>query len=138
MIRERLLDELLSPQFRRFLLAGGSAACINLVSRALFERFVPYSLAVLLAYLTGMLTAYVLARRFVFPDSQRTHAEASARFVIVNIFGIAQTWVASIALGEHALPALGFVTHAHAIGHLIGVGVPVFTSFVAHRFWTFR
>jgi hypothetical protein len=33
---------------------------------------------------------------------------------------------------------MGITTRAEAIGHLVGVLVPVFTSYIAHRRYTFR
>jgi putative flippase GtrA len=102
-----------------------------------YDRFMPYSAAILVAYLTGMATAYLLARRYVFTDSLRGHGESTFRFAVVNAFGILQTWLVSIALGDHLLPAIGVTSHAHDLAHLVGVATPVFTSFIAHRRWTF-
>lgn len=138
MLRTSVINEFLSPQFRRFLITGGIAACVNIGSRMLYDTVLPYSAAIVVAYLTGMATAYLLARRYVFTDTDRRHLEGSFRYAIVNVFGIAQTWLVSMFLGEHALPALGITNHAHDIAHIVGVGAPVFTSFVAHRYWTFR
>jgi putative flippase GtrA len=133
----RVIDEFLSPRFRRFLLAGGLAACVNVGSRMVFDHFMPYAVAIALAYCAGMATAYTLTRKYVFNETQRAHSEASLRFVIVNVLGFAQTWVVSIGLGDYAFPSLGLIAHAHDLAHLIGVGTPVITSFIAHRYWTF-
>lgn len=137
MLGASLIDEFLTPQFRRFLITGGIAACVNVGSRMLYDRFMPYSAAIVLAYLSGMFTAYLLARKYVFSDSERRHGESSFRFAIVNVFGVLQTWLVSIALGDHVLPAIGVTAHAHDLAHLAGVAAPVFTSFIAHRRWTF-
>lgn len=132
-----MIGQYLTPQFRRFLLTGGLAACVNVGSRMLFDVLLPYTAAITLAYLCGMATAYLLARRFVFTETQRRHRESTVRFAVVNALGFLQTWSVSLVLGNHLLPALGLVTHAHDLAHLIGVGAPVFTSFAAHRYWTF-
>lgn len=137
MLGATVIDEFLTPRFRRFLVTGGIAACVNIGTRMLYDRFMPYGAAIVLAYLTGMATAYLLARRYVFADSERKHAQSSFRFAVVNVFGILQTWIVSVGLGDHVLPSLGFTRHAHDIGHLVGVVTPAFTSFVAHRRWTF-
>jgi len=133
-----MLTDFLQPQFRRFLVTGGIAALINLGSRIAYNQAVSYSTAIVLAYLTGMVAAYVLARRFVFTDSNRSTAASAPRFVIVNLFAIVQTWAVSIVLAEHVLPGLGIVRFAHALAHAVGVVVPAFTSFLGHRRWTFR
>jgi len=132
------MNDFLTPQFRRFLITGGIAAGVNIGSRVLYDMFMPYSLAIVLAHFTGMATAYLLARRYVFTESKRQHLEGSIRYAIVNVAGVAQTWLVSMILAEYALPALGVIDHAHDIAHVIGVGAPVFTSFAAHRYWTFR
>jgi putative flippase GtrA len=131
------IDGATTSQFRRFLVAGGVAACANVGSRALFEHVVPYRVAVVLAYLVGMLVAYALTSTFVFMSESRRHGESSARFVLVNFLGMAQTWIVSVGLGDHLLPRIGVTEHAHAVAHLAGVATPVFTSFVLHRAWTF-
>jgi putative flippase GtrA len=132
-----MIKMFLTPQFRRFLMTGGFAAAVNLGSRYLLDRVFPFVTAVVLAYLLGMLTAYVLARRFVFTDSQRHHLDSSLRFALVNVLGLLQTTVVSIGLANHLFPALGFSWHAHDVAHLAGVAAPVFTSFVAHQRFTF-
>ena len=38
----------------------------------------------------------------------------------------------------HALPAIGLTRFVPEIAHLCGVAVPVFTSFIGHRLWSFR
>ena len=53
-------------EFLLFLITGGVAALVNVVSRVGFSQLLRFELAVLLAYGVGMLTAYVLARKFVF------------------------------------------------------------------------
>lgn len=131
------MNEILRPEFARFLLTGGFAALVNLGSRAVFQRFIPFLPAVALAYLCGMAVAYTLARKFVFTDAGTSTAESSFRFVVVNLLGIAQTTVVSWFLHDHALPALSVTFHPSTIAHLVGVATPVFTSFVAHRRWTF-
>ncbi len=138
MFRSGALNDFLTPQFRRFLITGGIAAGVNIGSRLLYDLFLPYSVAIVIAHFTGMATAYLLARRYVFTESRRQHLEGSLRYTVVNIAGVAQTWLVSMFLGNHALPALGVTSHAHDIAHVIGVAAPVFTSFLAHRYWTFR
>ena len=133
-----MIETFLSAQFRRFLMTGGFAAGVNLGSRYLLNRVLPFGVAVVVAYLLGMLTAYLLARKYVFTDSQRRHLKSSLRFALVNVLGIIQTSVVSLGLANHVFPALGFSWHASDFAHLAGVAAPVFTSFVAHQRFTFR
>ena len=44
-----------------FLLTGGIAAAVNFGSRIVYSNWLGFSTAVVLAYITGMITAFVLA-----------------------------------------------------------------------------
>ena len=126
------------PQFARFIVAGGIAAVVNVVARKLLAPSMSYSAAIILAYLLGMLTAYVLTRRYVFGPGTGSTAQSAFRFAAVNAVAIAQTWGVSLLLARHVLPALGIQRHAEDLAHLVGVAVPIATSYIGHRAWTFR
>ena len=51
-------------QFVVFIVTGGVAALVNFLSRILFNQWLSFSSSVILAYLCGMVTAYVLAKSF--------------------------------------------------------------------------
>jgi putative flippase GtrA len=124
-------------RFTRFLLTGGVAAIVNLVSRYFLNFLISFASAVAVAYLFGMVTAYVLGRLFVFERSGRTVADEFWRFTVVNLFAAAQVWVISVGLGEYVFPASGFRWHPLDVAHLIGVAAPVFTSYLGHRHFSF-
>ena len=67
-----MIKQFMSHQFLLFLLTGGAAAAVNFGSRILYNVWIPFSYAVILAYLTGMVTAFVLAKLFVFKASQQS------------------------------------------------------------------
>ncbi len=124
-------------QFLKFLVTGGIAALINLLSRYALNFVMSFEAAVVVAYLLGMTTAYLLARRFVFDASGRSVASEVRRFVLVNIVALGFVWVISVGLARVVFPAVGMTWHANDIAHLIGVLVPAVTSFIGHRFYTF-
>lgn len=127
-----------SRQFLAFLVTGGIAALVNFASRILLSRSLDFSLAVILAYVLGMVTAFVLAKFFVFTGSQQTVRKSALFFVLVNLVAILQTWGISLLLAYHVLPAMGIRMYAPEIAHAIGIVVPVFTSYLGHKYWTFR
>lgn len=129
---------MLSAQFIRFVLAGGIAAAANYGSRFLFSTWMPYPAAITCAYLVGMTVAFLLMRQYVFSAAGQSMLPQVIKFAIVNMLALLQTLVASLVLARWALPALGMQQHVEAIAHLVGVVVPVFTSFVGHRQATFR
>lgn len=127
-----------SRTFLLFLLTGGFAAAVNWTSRIVYNLWLPYSYAIVLAYLTGMVTAFVLAKMFVFTKSNRSTSQSAVIFTLVNIAAVAQTWAVSVVLAYYVLPAMGITWHAKEIAHFVGVVVPVFTSYVGHKRFTFR
>jgi putative flippase GtrA len=132
------LPVLLTPQFVRFLFAGGIAAGANYGSRFLFSRWVDYERAIVLAYLVGMLIAFMLMRGHVFDAKSRALCPQIAKFVGINVLAVLQTLIISVVLARWLLPAWGIVDHAEASAHLVGVLVPVVTSYFGHKLLTFR
>jgi putative flippase GtrA len=125
-------------EFILFLITGGLAALINIVSRIGFSTVVRFELAVLLAYGLGMLTAYLLARRFVFVDSRTSIRRSFAAFALVNLFAVLQTWLVSVGLRNWLLPLLGVVVFRDLLAHGIGVAVPVVSSYFGHKHISFK
>jgi putative flippase GtrA len=85
-------------RFASFAVTGGIASVCNLSARFLLSRVMRYELAVLFAYLVGMIVALVLARSFVFVKSGTDWHAQLARFALVNVFGFAQVWLVSVGL----------------------------------------
>ena len=133
-----MIQQFKSRQFLVFLLTGGTAAAVNFGSRIVFSLWLNFSTAVILAYITGMVTAFVLAKLFVFKDSQQSIHRSAVFFMLVNLVAVFQTWVISIGLAYYALPSLGVTSFVQEIAHAVGVAVPVFTSYIGHRRWSFR
>ena len=129
---------MITPQFMRFLVAGGMAAGANFGSRFVFSNFFSYGVAVFFAYLVGMLVAFLLMRGHVFNASQGPLALQVAKFVGVNLVAVLQTLAISLLLARWVLPSVGIREHAEVIGHLVSVLVPVVTSYFGHKFLTFR
>jgi putative flippase GtrA len=124
-------------RFVLFVLAGGTAALVNILSRVALNWLMPYEVAIIVAYLCGMTTAYLLNRYFVFAASGRGVASEYTRFALVNLAAVAQVWIVSVGLARLAFPAIGFTWHAETVAHVIGVAIPVFTSYLGHKHFSF-
>jgi putative flippase GtrA len=124
-------------EFGRFLVTGGVAAGVNVGARWLLSHAMVYEIAVVVAYLVGMATAYALTRLFVFERSGRAMVDEAVRFALVNAVALVQVWVVSVGLARLAFPAVGFAWHAEDIAHLIGVAIPAVTSYFGHRHFSF-
>ncbi|MEB2848294.1 GtrA family protein [Endobacterium cereale] len=132
-----LIRHYLSKPFIRFAISGGIAAAVNILSRIAFSQVISYSVAVVIAYLFGMTTAYVLMKLMVFEKSGQCVHQEYIRFALVNAVAFAQVWLVSMALARYLLPAIGVDTHAETIGHVIGVLSPIATSYFMHKYFTF-
>jgi putative flippase GtrA len=124
-------------RFALFVLAGGIAAGVNIVSRIALNYAMPYEAAIVVAYLAGMTTAYLLNKFFVFEASGRSAGSEYLRFALVNLAAVAQVWIVSVGLARLVFPAIGFAWHAETVAHVIGVAVPVFTSYLGHKHFSF-
>lgn len=121
-----------------FLLTGGTAAAVNFGSRILYNYWFDYSTSIIIAYLTGMVTAFVLARLFVFTESSLDWHRSAIIFTLVNVVAVAQTWAISMGLAYYVLPGIGVTRFAPELAHAAGVAFPVFTSYLGHKYWSFR
>jgi putative flippase GtrA len=133
-----VIREFVSRQFLIFLLTGGTAAAVNFGSRIIYNHWFGFSTSVVLAYITGMITAFVLARLFVFTETRQGIHRSALFFCLVNLVAVAQTWAISIALAFYILPSLAVTRFVPEIAHAIGVAFPVFTSYLGHKRWSFR
>jgi putative flippase GtrA len=124
-------------QFLSFLITGGIAALVNLGTRIAFNFVIPFEVAVIMAYLCGMTTAYVLARQFVFDRSGRAVYDEYLRFALVNLVAVAQVWIVSVGLADIVFPRIGFDWYPYTMAHLVGVVVPLFTSYIGHKRFSF-
>lgn len=129
---------MLSNQFFLFLCTGGFAAAVNFGSRVLYSQCVNFSSAIVFAYITGMITAFVLAKLFVFREATNSVSKSAFYFILVNLAAVIQTWAVSMLLAKYGLPLLGITQYVEEISHFIGVIVPVFTSYIGHKRLSFR
>lgn len=127
-----------SKQFFLFLITGGAAAAVNFMSRILYNLWTTFSTAVILAYITGMITAFILMKLFVFKDSKRPIKHSLWIFALVNLAGLVQVWGVSMSLDYYFFPWMGMTFYPEAISHFIGISIPVFTSYLAHKYWSFK
>ncbi len=125
--------------FVRFVLCGGVAACVNFALRWLLSHWLSYPAAIVLAYLAGMVTAFLLFKVFVFNRAQSKRAPREALgFIAVNVFSLLQTLGISLWLAGHVFPRLGMGFYPYEIAHGIGLASLTITSFWGHKCLTFK
>lgn len=126
----------LSREFLKFVVAGGTAAAVNFLSRIVLNYFLSFEVSVILAYIVGMATAYILTRLFVF-HSDASIASSSTKFVIVNIAAVLQTYFVSVYLYRF-LQEYSSISYQKELAHFAGISIPVFTSYLGHKYWSFK
>ena len=128
----------MTRRFLRFLVAGGIAAAANVLSRIAFSLVMPLAPAVVLAYCVGMLVAFLLMRAHVFEPSASRVSRQVGFFIGVNVAAVLQTLVVTLALARWLLPAMGVKQAVETIAHVVGVCVPIATSYLGHKHLSFR
>lgn len=123
-------------EFLRFLGVGGIAALANLVSRYFLDFFLPFEVAVVLAYLVGMVVGFFLFQRMLF-GGKGVEARRVMRFIWVNIFGATLAWAVSSIMARIILPAIGWEWHMFEVAHLFGVAAPAISSYFLHKHYTY-
>jgi putative flippase GtrA len=83
-------------------------------------------------------TAYTLAKIFIFERSGHGISTEFQRFVFVNVISLAVVWCVSVGLAIYLFPWVGFRWHADTVAHVIGVASPAVFSYYGHKHYTFR
>ena len=78
-----------------------------------------------------------MAQHRLSKSRRQRDASEYTRFALVNLAAVAQVWVVSVGLARLVFPAIGFTWHAEIVAHVIGVVVPVFTSYLGHKHFSF-
>jgi putative flippase GtrA len=73
----------------------------------------------------------------VFTQSSQSVQRSAIFFVMVNGVAVLQTWAISMAL-YYLLPMAGVTRWVPEIAHAVGVVVPVFTSYLGHKRFSFK
>lgn len=133
-----IVKQFFSKQFMIFLFTGGIAALANFVSRILLNKYLSFSASVIIAYIVGMVVAYILFRTIVFDAKRLSLKKSVTFFCMVNALGILQTYLISMALYYWMFPCLSFNFYPDTMAHLIGIMVPACTSFIGHKYLTFH
>ncbi len=127
-----------NSEFIRFVLVGGFAALVNFLSRIAINTVYNFRESVIIAYIIGMLTAYVLTKLFVFAPSGKHPLKELSYFTVVNGIAIIQVWLISVGLAEYFFPSIDYNFYPNEIAHFIGISVPVITSYYGHKYFSFK
>src|ERR1700682_573307 len=123
-------------RFIAYLLAGGVAALLNWSSRFLFSLWFNYPVSIVLAFIVGLISGFVLMRWLVFDGARKSAATQVPFYLLVNLLALVQTLCVSLILAKWVIPGVGLSIRPEGPAHLIGVLVPVVTSYFGHKYFT--
>ena len=127
----------LRKEFPLFILAGAFAAIINIISRIILTIFLNFQISVFISYLIGMVTAFLLQRKYVFKSNKKSYKKSFAAFSLVNLVALLQVWLVSLLIKVSLVNFISSVPLVEFIAHCFGVVIPVFTSYFGHKYITF-
>ena len=126
----------LSREFLKFVVAAERLQLYTFYQELCLITFLVLKFQLSYAYIVGMETAYILTRLFVF-RSDANIASSSTKFVIVNIAAVLQTYFVSVYLYRF-LQEYTSISYQKELAHFAGISIPVFTSYLGHKYWSFK
>lgn len=137
-VKTMVVKAFASRQFFHFLVAGGIAACVNFGVGFLLSGLLPLYGDIVVGYLAGMLTAFFLFEQKVFSEHGESRAKSVNIFILVNILGLLQTWIVFALLKDYLFPRMDYDFYGAETARAIAIIVPMFSSFLGHKFFTFK
>lgn len=134
---KKLFNEFASRQFLRFFFSALAAAAVNFIARLSLDSYLGYNKAIVVAYLIGTVFAFFLYQHEVFGKGVRPLWQEIGLFVFVTLAAVAQTLIVSVLLADHLFLVIGWNWHNKEVAHIIGMGVPMFSSYLGHKYLTF-
>lgn len=132
-----MIRHFLSIQFLGFLAVGGLAAFLNWIARIVLSTWLPFPVAVGLAYLVGMASAFLLNKRFVFPRSTRPMGKQIRDFTVTNLLFFPVVWFVAI-WANVLLIRSGWSLYREALAHAFALSIPMFATFLIYKFLAFK
>ena len=137
-LKKYLKNQSRGKQFPLFILAGSIAAFFNIISRIILTIFLNFELSIFISYLIGMISSFLLQRKYVFKNTKKSYKKSFAAFSLVNLFALIQVWIVSLLIKLWLINFISSVPLVEFIAHCFGVGIPVFTSYFGHKYITFN
>ncbi len=131
-----MLKHFFTKQFLKFLFVGATAALANWISRIILSFWMSFSLAISAAYLVGMTSAFLLNKKFVFPNSPRPIQKQIRDFTLTNLVAFPLVWLMSIQI-RNFLQSVGMTSYSEALAHMLALSIPTVVSFLIYKFLAF-
>ena len=127
-----------NQEFFKFVLAGGIAAAANLFSRMVFGLFLNYPTSIVLAFFVGLSTGYLLFRLFVFARGENSIYQQLGYFIVINAFAMIFILIISLFFYYSVFSSMKNIFLGETMAHFIGIAATTLTSYVGHKYLTFK
>lgn len=121
--------------------AALAATLVNVGSRFLLSKVIPFAAAVFIAYWIGHIVNFALSNMFVFEGrEERNTGVTFVKFTLVACIGLAVTFGVSLLANyvlEKLFPALNPELR-ETLAHLAGIGCSFVFNYAGHIFFSFR
>jgi putative flippase GtrA len=125
-----------SKQFIYFLFAGSTAALVNFTSRILLRSYLDIVFSAVIAYSLGLLTAFILYKRLVFPFSGKPLNFQLRRFLSIQIGFMPVVIIIFISLSG-IFNTMGLGNFSEPIAHALSIGMPALITFLLYKLLVF-
>ncbi len=128
---------IISKRYLKFLAAGGIAALAHWASRIVLSGYVDFFASLVISYVVGLIFAYLLNRKYVFPESELPMKHQVSRFFLINIITMPAVWLTSIGL-DHAFYFIDDKLIRQSIAHAFAVMLPAVSSYFFYKVFAFK
>ena len=128
----KYLDKNIILQITRFVFVGGVNAVLSYSIFLLSVYFfnLHYAFALVIGYIFGIINSYVLNSRFTF-NAKRQHTETFGKFVMVYIMIFFLNYILLYIF-------IDYILWNPAISQIVALSITVPTTFISHKYWSFR
>lgn len=132
-----MIKHFFTKQFIGFVAVGVVAALLHWLARLILSIWLPFSSAVVIAYIVGMAVAFILNRIYIFPVSDKAMSVQARDFVLVNLSFFPVVWFASLKINAW-LKTFEIWINSEALAHAIAISLPMFITFLIYKFFAFK
>jgi len=127
-----------SKEFILFVVCSGISAVVNFFVRIILTVYIEYAIAIVLAYICGIIVSFTLNKIFVFNIRTGNIHKQLGKFIIINFSGVCITLFLSLLFRNVIFPFIGFTFYVNEFAHVIGLSFTAFTSFLGHKYFSFK
>jgi putative flippase GtrA len=128
-----------TSEFVRFVATGITATVGNISGVWFALYFFPFEISLAIGVTCGFLISFALSKLVAFRSRSWDRAPGEiGRFLVVYAAGVIIYWGVGLFVARHLLPGLLEAKIAEIGGALVGASTMTFTSYLGHRFFTYR